>query len=75
MTSSSQVAITFPLPIYHTTTMMNRKALRPWNLNVNYLPPTIILSSLQSLPKDIKKQSTKCGIMDDHSGLKPTSSQ
>jgi hypothetical protein len=54
---------------------MSREALRPWNLNVNYLPPPLILSSPPSSPKNVKKQSAKHRIMDDHSGLKCTSSQ
>jgi hypothetical protein len=41
--SSSLAATTFPLPIYHATTTMNREALRPRNLNVNYLPPPLLL--------------------------------
>jgi len=69
------VATAFPLPIYHTTTTMSREALRPRNLNVIYLPPPLILSSLPSSPKNVKKQSAKSRIMDDHSGLKHTSSQ
>ena len=73
--SSSPAATTFPLPIYHTTTTMSREALRPWNLNVNYLPPPLILSSPPSSPKNVKKQSAKCCIMGDHSGPKCTSSQ
>jgi len=73
--SSSPVATTFPLHIYHTTTTLSREALRPWNLNVNYLPPPLILSSPPSSPKNVKKQSAKYRIMDDHSGPKRTSSQ
>ena len=73
--SFSPVATTFPLPIYHTTTTMSREALRPRNLNVNYLPPPLILSSPPSSPKNVKKQSAKRRIMDNHSGPKRTSSQ
>jgi len=73
--SSSPAATTFPLSIYHTTTTMSREALRPQNLNVNYLPPPHILSSPPSSPKNVKKQSAKCHIMDNHSGPKRTSSQ
>jgi len=73
--SSSPAAATFPLPIYHTTTTMSREALRPRNLNVNYLPPPLILSSPPSSPKNVKKQSAKHRIMDDHSGSKCTSSR
>jgi len=73
--SSSPVATTFPLPIYHTTATMSREALRPRNLNVNYLPPPLILSSPPSSSKKVKKQSAKCCIMGDHSGPKCTSSQ
>jgi len=72
---SSPVATTFPLPIYHTTTTISREALRPRNLNINYLPPPLILSSPPSSPKNVKKQCAKCRIMDDHSGLKRTSSR
>jgi len=54
--SSSPAATTFPLPIYHTTTTMSREALRPWNLNVNYLPPPHILSSHPSSPKNVKNK-------------------
>jgi hypothetical protein len=54
---------------------MSREALRPWNLNVNYLPPPLILSSPPSSPKNVKKQSTKRRIMDDHSGPKCISSR
>jgi len=64
--SSSPVATTFPLPIYHTTTTMSREALRPRNLNVNYRLPPLILSSPPSAPKHVKKQSAKRRIMDDH---------
>ena len=71
--SSSPVATTFPLPIYHTTTTMSGEALRPRNLNVNYLPPPLLLSSPPSSPKNVKKQSAKRRIMDDHSGPKRTS--
>jgi hypothetical protein len=70
---SSPAATTFPLPIYHTTTTMSREALRLRNLNVNYLPPPLILSSPPSSPKNVKKQSAKHHIMDDHSGQKHTS--
>ena len=73
--SSSPAATTFPLPIDHTTTTMNREALRPRNLNVNYLPPPLILSSPPSSPKNVKKQSAKRCIMVDHSGPKHSSSQ
>jgi len=73
--SFSPVATTFPLPIYHTTTTMSREALRPRNLNVNYLPPPLILSSPQSSPKNGKKQCAKRRIMDNHSGPKHTFSQ
>jgi hypothetical protein len=73
--SFSPAATTIPLPIYHTTTTMSREALRPWNLNVNYLPPPLILSSPPSSPKNIKKQSAKHHIMDNHSGPKLSSSQ
>jgi len=73
--SSSPAATTFPLPIYHTTTTMNREALRPRKLNVNYLPPPLILSSPPSSPKNVKKQRAKRCIMDDHSGPIHTSSQ
>jgi len=73
--SSSPAATTFPLPIYHTTTTTSREALRPRNLNVNYLPPPLILSSPPSSPKNVKKQSAKRRIMDDHSSPKHTSSQ
>jgi len=73
--SSSPVATTFPLPIYHTTTTMSREALRSRNRNVNYLPPPLILSSPPSSPKNAKKQSAKRRIMDDHSGPKRTSSR
>ena len=72
--SFSPAATTFPLPIYHTTTTMSREALRPRNLNVNYLPPPPILSSPPSSPKNVKKQSAKHRIMDNHSGPKCTSS-
>jgi len=54
---------------------MSREALRPWNLNVNYLPPPLILSSPPSSPKNVKKQSAKHRIMDNHSGPKRTTSQ
>jgi hypothetical protein len=54
---------------------MSREALRPRNLNVNYLPPPLILSSPPSSPKNVKKQSAKRRIMDNHSGPKRTSSQ
>jgi len=73
--SFSPVATTFPLPIYHTTRTMSREALRPRNINVNYLPPPLILSSPPSSPKNVKKQSAKHRIMDNHSGPKRTSSQ
>jgi len=73
--SFSQAATTFLLPIYHTTTTVSREALRPRNLNVNYLPPPLILSSPPSSPKNFKKQSAKRHIMDNHSGPKRTSSQ
>jgi len=54
---------------------MSREALRPLNLNVNYLPPPLILSSAPSSPKNVKKQSAKSRIMDNHSGPKCTSSK
>jgi len=73
--SFSPATTTFPLPIYHTTTTMSREGLRPRNLNVNYLPPPLILSSPPSSPKNLKKQSAKHCIMDNHSGPKRTSSQ
>jgi len=73
--SSSPAAIIFPLPSYHTTPTMSREALRPQNLNVNYLPPPLILSSPSSSPKNVKKQSAKRRIMDNYSGPKCTSSQ
>ena len=73
--SSSPAATTFPLPINHTTTTMSREALRPQNLNVNYLLPPLILSSPPSSPKNVKKHSAKHCIMDNHSGPKRTSSQ
>jgi len=73
--SSSPVATTFPLPIYHTTTTISREALKPRNLNVNYLPPPLMLSSPPSSPKNVKKQSAKRCIMGDHSGPKCTTSQ
>ena len=73
--SFSPVATTFPLPIYHTTTTMSREALRPWNLNVNYLPPPLILSFQPSSPKNVNNQSAKRRIMDNHTGPERTSSQ
>jgi len=54
--SFSPAATTFPLPIYHTTTTMSGEALRPWNLNVNYLPPPLIISSPPSSPKNVKNK-------------------
>ena len=54
---------------------MSREALRPRNLNVNYLPPPLILSYPPSSPKIVKKQSAKRHIMDNHSGPKRTSDQ
>jgi hypothetical protein len=74
VSSFSPVATTFPLPIYHTTTIISREALRSRNLNVNYLPPSLLLSSPPSLPKNDKKQSAKRRIMDNHSGPQGTSS-
>jgi len=53
---SSPAATTFPLPIYHTTTTMSREALRSRILNVNYLPPPLILSSPPSSPKNVKNK-------------------
>jgi len=52
--SFSSAATTFPLPIYHTPTTMNREALRPRNHNVGRLPLPLILSSPPSSPKDVK---------------------
>jgi len=54
---------------------MSTEALRPRNLNVNYLPPPLILSSPPPSPKNVKKQTAKRCIMDNHSGPKRTSSQ
>jgi len=73
--SSSPVATTFPLPIYHTTSTMSREALRPRNLNVSYLPPPLILSSPPSSLKNEKKPSTKRHIIGDHADPKCTTSQ
>jgi len=73
--SSSPVATTFPLPIYHTPTTMSREALSPWNLNPNYLLPPLILSSPPPSPKSGNKQSIKWCIMDNHPGAKCTSSR
>jgi len=42
--------------MYHTTTTMSREALRPRILNVNYLPPPLILSSPPSSPKNVKNK-------------------
>ena len=69
------VATTFPHAIYHTTTTMTREALRPRNLNVNYQPPPLILSSPPASIKNVKKQIAKRRIMDNHSGPQCTSSQ
>jgi hypothetical protein len=53
---------------------MSREALRPRNLNVNYLPPPLILSSPPSSPKIAKKKSAKHWVTDNHSAEKhPTS--
>jgi hypothetical protein len=52
--SFSPVASTFPLPIYHTTTTICREALRLQNLDVNYLPPPLILSSPPFSTKNVK---------------------
>ena len=71
----SPVGTTFPLPIYHTTTTIGRDALRPLNLNVNYLPPPLILSSPPCRPNNVKEQFAKLRIMDNHSGQKCTSIQ
>jgi hypothetical protein len=54
---------------------MSREALRPQNLNVNYLPPPLILSSLPSSPNNVKKQSGKHRIMVNHSGSMCTSTR
>jgi hypothetical protein len=54
---------------------MSRESLRPQNLNVNYLPPPLILSSPPFSLKNVKKQCAKHHIMDNHSGPKCTSSQ
>jgi len=54
---------------------MSIESLRPRNLNINYLPPLLILSSPPSLPSNVKQQSAQYRITNNHSGPKRTSSK
>jgi hypothetical protein len=50
------------------TTTMRREALRPWNHNVKYLPPPLILASPPSSSKYVKKLSANHWDKNDYSG-------
>jgi len=73
--STCPAATMCPHQIDHTTTTMSREALKPQKLNVNYLPPPLILSSPPSSPNNVRKKCAKHCNMANHLGPKLTSSQ